>query len=164
MSNKKESTRRLLELQGFYGIADHNLNKVDIGLRVAPAFCALLATAATITASANLFWALLPFALLGIVLPGNPFDAVYNYGIRHLIKGPHLPRYAAPRRFACLVASAFVITAALSIQSGAILAGQILGGSLVVAALVPVTTGFCIPSFIYRLFTGKISFNWAVQA
>lgn len=164
MSNKTETTRRLLALQGFHGIADKNLHAVDIGLRTAPVFCATLAAVATVTGNATWFWALLPFALAGIVLNGNPFDVVYNHGIRRWLKGPPIPRYPFPRRFACLVASVFVVAAAVSFQSGWVLAGQIIGGSLVVAALVPVTTGFCIPSFILRLATGKLSLSWAVKA
>jgi len=42
--------------------------------------------------------------------------------------------------------------------------GQIIGISLALAAFVPVTTGFCIPSFKLRLVTGKIRFHWAVVA
>ena len=164
MSNKTESTRRLVELQGFYGIADKDLRAVDIGLRTATAFCAALSAAATLTASSTLFWVLLPFALGGVMLNGNPFDAVYNQGIRHWIKGPIIPRYPMPRRFACMVASVFVIAAAASFQSGWILSGQIIGGSLALAALVPTVTGFCIPSFIFRLVTGKLKISWAVTA
>jgi hypothetical protein len=164
MNNKTKSTRHLLELQGFYGIEDSELSKVDFGLRVSPVICAMTVAVATITANANIFWGLLPFALAGALLPGHPFDVVYNHGLRHWINGSRLPRYQAPRRFACLLASAFIAASALSIQSGAVLAGQILGGALVVTALIPILTGFCVPSFLYRMITGTISFNWTVKA
>ena len=164
MNNKIESTRRLLELQGFYNVEDDELSKVDFGLRVSPMICAITVAVATISANANIFWSLLPFALAGALLPGHPFDVVYNHGLRHWIKGSRLPRYAAPRRFACLLASAFIAASALSIQSGAVLTGQILGGVLVATALVPILTGFCVPSFLYRLITGKLTFNWTVEA
>jgi hypothetical protein len=36
------------------------------------------------------------------------------------------------------------------------MAGYIVGWSLVAAALVNVSTGFCIPSFIARIFFGKV--------
>lgn len=164
MTNRNDSIRRLVELQGFYGVADQDLRAVDIGLRTAPVFCASLAAIATAAGSANLFWALLPFALAGVVLNGNPFDVVYNHGLRHWLKGPRLPRYPGPRRFACFVASVFVMTAALSFQSGWLLTGQVLGGALALAALVPVLTGFCVPSFLLRLVTGKIQFHWTIVA
>ncbi|MGW8247774.1 MAG: DUF4395 family protein [Acidiferrobacterales bacterium] len=164
MSKNIEATRRLVELQGFYGVADQDLRSIDIGLRVAPVFCMTLSAIATATGSANLFWALLPFALAGIVLNGNPFDVVYNHGLRHWLKGPRIPRYPVPRRFACGVAALFTLSAALSFQSGWHLAGQIIGASLALAALVPVITGFCIPSFVLRLVTGKVRIHWAVIA
>jgi hypothetical protein len=164
MSNNIETTRRLVELQGFYGVADQDLRSIDIGLRVAPVFCMTLSAIATATGSASLFWALLPFALAGIVLNGNPFDVVYNHGLRHWLKGPRIPRYPLPRRFACGVAALFTIAAALSFQYGWNLAGQIIGASLALAAFVPVVTGFCIPSFIFRLVTGKIRIDWVVIA
>jgi hypothetical protein len=34
--------------------------------------------------------------------------------------------------------------------------GNVLGSSLVAAALVNVSTGFCIPSFVVRIFAGKV--------
>jgi antibiotic biosynthesis monooxygenase (ABM) superfamily enzyme len=102
--------------------------------------------------------------VLGGILPGHPFDVVYNYGLRHWIKGPRLPRYPAPRHFACVLASLFIIAAALSFQTGAVLTGQVIAGVLIVTAMVPITTGFCVPSFLYRLITGKISFNWTIEA
>jgi len=164
MKNRNSSIRRLVELQGFYGVADEDLRAVDIGLRTAPIFCSLLAAMGTVTGNANIFWALLPFALAGVVLNGNPFDVVYNHGLRYWLKGPRLPRYPLPRRFACGFAAMFVVATALSLQNGWLLAGQIMGGSLAVAASVPVITGFCIPSFLLRLVTGKISFQWTVEA
>lgn len=163
MSNKQR-TRRLLELQGFYNLADEHLTPVDIGLRTSPLICALVAATATILASAELLWAMLPFALWGGFTKGHPFDVIYNHGLRHIVNGPKLPAYGAPRRFACRFASVFIVATALSFQYGAQLAGYILGGSLVVAALVPVFTGFCIPSFIYRLVTGKLKSYWTAAA
>jgi len=164
MSNKMEKTRKLVELQGFYGVADQDLTRVDFGLRVSPFICMCIAAVGTILGSADVLWALLPFALLGGTLPGHPFDVVYNHGLRHWIKGPKLPRYPMPRRFACLLASVFIATAALSFQSGAVLIGQIVGGALVATALVPIATGFCVPSFLFRLITGKVSLQWTVEA
>ena len=88
------------------------------------------------------------------LLPGHPFDLLYTFGIRRLTGGPALPRYPLPRRFACLLATLMIVGAAWIFQSGWILAGQLFGWGLVGAALVNVTTGFCIPSFIYGLLFG----------
>jgi len=43
----------------------------------------------------------------------------------------------------------------MEFQSGRTLSGQVFGWALVCAAFVNVTTGFCIPSFIYGLIFGK---------
>jgi hypothetical protein len=69
-----------------------------------------------------------------------------------------------PRRFACLLATAMLITAATSFQTGHAIAGYALGWFLVVAAFVTVTTGFCIPSFIYGLIFGRPSAGAAQRA
>jgi hypothetical protein len=75
--------------------------------------------------------------------------------VRPLTGRPWLPPYPLPRRFACLLATFIIVGAAWSFQSGWTLTGQILGWGLVGAALVNVTTGFCIPSFLYGLIFGK---------
>ena len=66
-----------------------------------------------------------------------------------------MPRYPMPRRFACMLASAWIAAEALCFTYGMSLAGHVLGWSLVATASVPVITGFCVPSFIYGLIFGK---------
>jgi hypothetical protein len=144
-----------VEAQGFVGMDDAMLSDVGPWLRLAPGLCMTWAAIATVTASATAFWILVPFAALGVILPGHPFDTIYNHGIRHVLGKPHLPRYNAPRRFACGVATVWLSAAALAFQSGATTLGYILGGSLVIAAAVPTFTDFCIPSFVYGLIFGK---------
>jgi len=50
-------------------------------------------------------WAWVPFAVLGTILPGIPFDVLHNYDLRHSINQysgtPVLPRYGVRRRLAC---------------------------------------------------------------
>jgi hypothetical protein len=69
---------------------------------------------------------------------------------------PQLPRYGTRRRFACALASAMLIVAAWGFQAGMPSVGYIAGWSLVAAAFVHVSTGFCVPSFIVRIFFGKV--------
>jgi hypothetical protein len=80
----------------------------------------------------------------------------YNHGLRHLLKGPRLPVYRAPRRFACALAAAWLLVTAGLMLAGAHTAGQVMGWLLVITAAVPVTTGFCVPSFIFRLITNTM--------
>ena len=55
------------------------------------------------------------------------------------------------------MASAMLGLSAWAFQTGNLMLGQIIGWSLVAAALVNVSTGFCIPSFIYGVIFGKPS-------
>jgi hypothetical protein len=110
----------------------------------------------TALASPMILWALMPFAALGAILPGHPFDVLYNYGLRHLTGRPALPRYGVRRRLACAFATTMIVAAAWSFQAGMPMTGQIVGWALVAGTLVNVSTGLCGPAFIVRIFFGKV--------
>lgn len=154
MDHPTPSVRGRVEAQGFRGLDDQTIRQINYWLRLSPAICMAWTATGTFLQSAPALWALAPFALLGALLPGHPFDVLYTFGVRRLIHGPAIPPYPRPRRFACLLATVMIVGAAWSFQSGWTLSGQILGWGLVGAALVNVTTGFCIPSFLYGLLFG----------
>jgi hypothetical protein len=54
------------------------------------------------------------------------------------------------------MAMIMIIAAAWGFQAGMPTVGSIFGWSLAAAAFVNVSTGFCIPSFIVRIFCGKV--------
>lgn len=85
-------------------------------------------------------------------MKGHPFEIIYNHGFRHILKTRPLPPAHAPRRFACGVATVWLIATSWAFHAGAVLAGQILGYSLVVAVAFPTFTGFCIPSLYLRAY------------
>ena len=155
MNTISDVTRARIEAQGFVGLDDRTLAAINYWLRLAPAICMVWTAIGTALTSPIIVSALIPFAALGAILPGHPFDLLYTHGFRHLAGGPRLPRYAAPRRFACLMGTAMLIGTALAFATGWLLVGRILGWGLVGAALVTVTTGFCIPSFVYGILTGR---------
>ena len=130
---------------------------VNCWLRLSPAICVVWAAVGTALSSAFILWALVPFALLGAMLPGHPFDVLYTYGFRYWVHGPRLPRYPLPRRFACLMATIMLAVSAWGFQTGNLLLGHLVGWFLVAAASANVSTGFCIPSFLYGLMFGKPS-------
>jgi hypothetical protein len=148
--------RERIEAQGFCGLDDNTCAQIKYALRLSPAICMIWTAVGTALASSTILWVLVPFAALGAILPGHPFDVLYNYGLRHLFGGPTLPRYGARRRFACALATLILITAAYGFQAGIPALGYIAGGLLVAAAFVNVASGFCIPSFVVRLFFGKV--------
>ncbi|NUO81302.1 DUF4395 family protein [candidate division KSB1 bacterium] len=147
--------RTQLEAQGFVGCNDKTLVQINFPLRLAPALCMLWVALGTYLASATLLWALMPFAALGAVLRGHPFDSFYNFGLRYLMGRQPLPRYGAPRRFGCAVMTVWLAVTGWAFQSGVIMLGYILGGIAIVLPLINVTTGFCVPSFVYGLLFGK---------
>lgn len=153
MTSQIERTRWLLALQGFVDVPDRDLKSVDIGLRVGPVFCMLLAGIGMAIASPVMLLVLAPIAFLGAVLSGSPFDFFYNHGLRYLLGGPRLPVYPVPRRFACSMATMWLLISAGLMMVGYPMAGQVMGWLLVFTAAVPVFTGFCVPSFIFRLVT-----------
>ena len=147
--------RSRIEAQGFLGLDDRIIDQLNYWLRLSPAICMIWAAIGTALESAPILWALAPFALLGALLPGHPFDILYTLGVRPFTSGPAIPCSPLPRRFACLLATCMIVAAAWSFQSGRTLSGQSLGWGLVGAAFVNVSTGFCIPSFLYGLIFGK---------
>ena len=156
MSAIAASVRENIQAQGFCGLDDKTYAQINYPLRMSPAICMIWAAVGTALASPTVLWALVPFAALGAVFPWHPFDVLYNHGLRHLVGTPALPRYRVRRRFACALATIMLVAAASSFQAGMPTAGSIVGWSLVAAAFVNVSTGFCIPSFIVRLFFGKV--------
>jgi len=157
MSEMSATTRDRIEAQGFLGLDDRTVCQINYWLRLAPAICMVWTAVGTALQSATVLWWLVPFAALGALLPGHPFDLLYTYGFRQVVHGPALPRYPLPRRFACLLATVMLVGAAWGFQVGLPLVGQVIGWTLVAAAFVQVSTGFCIPSFIYGLVFGKPS-------
>jgi hypothetical protein len=149
------TARRRIEAQRFEGLDDNSLSQINYWLRLAPAICMIWTAIGTALASPAILWSLVPFAVLGAVLPGHPFEVVYNFGLRHLFKTAAIPRYQYPRRFACVLATTMLVASAWGFQAGLPAAGYVLGGLLVAAAFVNVSMGFCIPSFIYGLIFGK---------
>ena len=142
-------TRKNIEAQGFLGLDDIQIAQLNGWLRFSPAVCmAWTATGIVMASPAVIGW-LIPFALLGGVMRGHPFDVVYNYGIRFVTLGPKIPAYGNPRRFGCLMASLVLSLTAASFASGFHAVGYMLGGTLVSMAGVNVATGFCIPSHMY---------------
>lgn len=156
MGTNVEWIRTNIKAQGFCDLDDAAYTQFNYPLRLAPAICMAWTAVGTFLASPAILWALTPFALLGALLPGHPFDVLYNYVWRHVRGKPPLPRYPFRRRFACALATAMLVTAAVAFQTGHRLAGSVMGWFLVAAAFVNVTTGFCIPSFLVRLVAGPV--------
>jgi len=156
MSTALGTIRENIQAQGFCGLDDKTYAQINYPLRLSPAICMLWTAVGTALASPMVLWALAPFAALGAILPGHPFDFLYNYGLRHLTGTPALPRYGARRRLACAFATTLIVMAAWGLQAGMPMAGQIAGWALVAGTFVNVSTGICGPALIVRIFLGKV--------
>lgn len=149
------TTRKRLDMQGFVDQSDAALAEIRPWLRVSPALTVIWMTAGLFLGSAKVIWAMIPFSILGAMFPGHPFDVFYNFGIRFLIGTPALPRYHAVRRACCLMASLWAGVIGWAFYSDVTALGYILGALFIGAALLPVTTDFCIPAYLYGLIFGK---------
>jgi len=147
--------RHRLDIQGYTCVDDATLAQTQIWLRMSPALCASIAAAGTALASPALLWGLMVFAALGAVLTFHPFDLIYNLGVRRLTGAGELPRNGAPRRFACAMASVWLLTTGGLFYGGFDLAGYLLGGALVAVATLITVSHICIPSLVYRALFGR---------
>ena len=143
--------RGRLEAQGFSGLDEVTLAEVGPWLRWSPALCTLFMTAGVVLRSPTVLWALAATAALGAWLPFHPFDLLYNYGARHLTGTRRLPHHGPQRRFACTIATAWLIATGWAFHTGAITSGYVLGIPLMLVAGLVSITHICIPSLLYNM-------------
>ncbi len=148
--------RRLLAIQGFDEVDGATLAQTERWLRMSPALCAVVAAVGTALASPWILWTLAAVAALGAALPFHPFDLIYNLGVRRLTGTPKLPANGSPRRFACGMASVWLITTGALFAAGLNVAGYALGFTFVATATLVATTHICIPSMIFRTACGQM--------
>jgi len=147
--------RKRLETQGFCDLDDAALAEVEPWLRFTPAVCTTLMGLGTALASAPLLWAMAATAALGAIFPVHPFDLAYNYGLRRLTGTRRLPANGAPRRFACGMATVWLVATGSAFAAGVAPVGYLLGGLLTAVAALVSVTHFCIPSLIYGTLFGR---------
>jgi hypothetical protein len=144
------TVRCRLEIQGFRNLDDAALAELGPWLRWSPSICAAIMALGTILASPPVLWSLAAVAALGAALPFHPFDLVYNHVVRRATGTRPLPHHGPQRRFACGLASVWLVATGLAFRAGAMTAGYALGGVLTAVATLVGTTHFCIPSLIYN--------------
>lgn len=142
--------RRRLEAQGFSNLDDATLDEVGPWLRWSPAICAVVMTTGVALKSPAVLWALAATAFMGALLPFHPFDLLYNYGARHLTGTRPLPYQGPQRRFACGLATVWLVATGWAFHVGASATGYLLGVSLILVAVLVSITHICIPSLIYN--------------
>lgn len=148
--------RKRLEAQGFCNLDDPTLDELAPWMRWSPALCTVFMAVGTALNSPLILWSLAATAFLGTLLPLHPFDLLYNYGIRFLTGTRPLPYNGAQRRFACGIATLWLIGTGWAFHVGSTLVGYALGIPLVLVAGLVSITHLCIPSLVYNtLFAAK---------
>ena len=142
--------RSRLEAQGFCNLDDATLTELAPWMRWSPALCTVFMAIGTALNSPVILWSLAATAFLGVLLPFHPFDLLYNYGVRFLSGTRALPYHGAQRRFACGIATVWLIGTGWAFHAGSALVGYALGIPLVLVAGLVSVTHFCIPSLIYN--------------
>lgn len=148
--------RSRLEAQGFCNLDDAILKELAPWMRWSPALCTVFMVAGTALNSPLILWSLAATAFLGALFPFHPFDLLYNYGMRFLTGTHALPHHGAQRRFACGIATVWLIGTGWAFHTGSMTVGYALGIPLILVAGLVSVTHFCIPSLIYNtLFKAK---------
>ncbi len=139
-------------MQGYGAVSDADRRRLWLGLRFAPALCLAGIATGTALPSPILLFAIAGSAFLGgFVTPKHPFDHLYDLAVRPSLGGPGIPDSPPPRRFACQLATPWILAIATAFLAGADTIAWILAVPLLVAGAVVTTTNWCLPSFVHRL-------------
>ena len=149
--------RSRLEIRGVTCSNDPEFITLVPWIRFTPAICASMMGIATALAFTPLLWVMVSIAAMGAIFPRHPFDFVYNHGVRYLTKTQPPPMNAAPTRFACGLASVWLVATAVAFTLGPAWLGYTLGGALTSVATLVSITHFCIPSNVYQFVFGDRS-------
>lgn len=152
INNQLLSTNRInfLKAQGYCNLSDVEISELAFGNRFAYIVCGSIVAVAVATAHIPTLVAMTVVAFLGIILPYHPFDYIYNHLLRGMLNKPKLPPRSKQLKFACIIATLWLIATTYLFYTGFTIAGYILGGLLVTVAFIVSTTDFCIPSMIYN--------------
>ena len=160
-SNKKclSNTRlQRLRAQGYFKYSDIEITDLAFGNRFAFIVCGSLLGVGVATANIPLLSAMTVIAFGGIVLPYHPFDYIYNGILAGALDKPKLPPRSRQLKFACVMATCWLLGTIFLFYNGFYTAGYIAGALLFSVAFLVSTIDFCIPSMIYN-FAFKIKIN-----
>lgn len=139
-------------MQGYGQVSDDDRRRLWLGLRLAPALClAGIATGTALPSPALLFVMAASAFLGGFVMAKHPFDHLYDVALRPLLGGPRVPDGPPPRRFACQLATPWIVAIGAAFLAGADTVAWILAVPLLLVGAVVTATNWCLPSLIYGL-------------
>lgn len=151
-------SRSCLTMQGYGALDDEARRQLWLGLRFSPALCVTGIAIGTALQSPAVLLALALTAFLGgFVTAKHPFDWVYDAAVRPLVGGPAIPPSPAPRRFACQLATPWIVAVAVAFLAGAEVVAWALAVPLLVVGATVAITNWCLPSLIYGLIHTRAS-------
>lgn len=139
-----------LKAQGYCNLSDAEISELAFGNRFAYILCGSIVAVAVATAHIPTLIAMTIVAFFGIILPYHPFDYIYNHMLRSVLNKPKLPPRSKQLKFACVIATLWLIATTYLFYVGFDVSGYVLGALLVAVAFIVSATDFCIPSMIYN--------------
>ncbi len=140
-----------LDEQGYVFLSQEEKSKLDIALRITPVLCIVVVIFGIYLQDWRIFAALTVFGILGAATTKwQPFDVLYNFGLRYIFKSPKLPPSPIQKRFACGVGAVFLVGATTMFYLGAFTLGYVFGALYIGAAGLMALTHFCIASWFYN--------------
>ena len=150
------ATRKKLEIQGFEGYTNAELSKYKAGIRFAYLGCGTIVLLGFLFSNPIFYYLALGIAFFGVVLPRHPMDYIYNGTIRKMLDNPAIPRRTTQSKFACGIATVWLVSILFFMLNGMTLAYQVATLLLLTQAFIVGTIDFCVPSMIYNfLFNNK---------
>jgi len=140
-----------LEIQGVLGFTDAELRAHRPGLRFAYQMCFLITLIGTVMQNIPVLAVATTAAFLAIFPPKHPFDYVYDATIGRMLDRPQLPPRTAQGRFACSLATPWLIAIIVLFAVGMPTAATITSGVLLLSAAAVGFFDVCVPSMVYNL-------------
>lgn len=146
-------TQRRTRLQGWRGVDAECANEVMGMQRLAPAVCAVGATAGALAESPVVLGAFAATAVAGALGANHPFESLVNRWAASRGRR-QLPANRAAKRFGCAIGATFLGGAAVAYAVGAASLGLVLAAVLGGTAAFVALTGVCVPSMLFTLLWG----------
>lgn len=156
-TNKLSVTRiKRIREQGYVSQTEQQINDLAFGNRFAFRACVSILIVGVAFANIPLLAIMMLIAIMGVVLPRHPFDYFYNGVLSNWLQKPKLPKRSVQLKFSCFLASLFIATTIYLFSNSLMLAGYLVGASLITVALLVASIDFCIPSILFnRIFQNK---------
>ena len=143
--------RANLEIQGNLGLTDAEMRAHRPGFRFAYQMCFLITLVGTVLQSIPILVVAATTAFFAIFPPNHPFDYVYNATLGRMLNRPDLPPRTAQGRFACSLATVWLIVIIVLFAVGMPMAATVTAAVLLLSAGLVGFFDICIPSMVYNL-------------